>query len=235
VVLAAVAVVVVAAAVAVVARPRPAAVAADPPAAEPVPAAAPEPPTVTPPPAPPAPKLAFYYGGTWGVSDGLLHQADPANHFSILGLPASVGWTDYDYTVEAQRYAGRGQFALWFRTTPQVAGYLFIVGGTGDVTQIERQRLKNHPRGQGFDVLAKTTRAVADGVWYTALVRVRGPHIECFLDDELVIELDDDEIPTGGIGLRTVYSAYRFRNLRATAPDGTVLWDGPPDRIELFK
>jgi 3-keto-disaccharide hydrolase len=34
--------------------------------------------------------------------------------------------------------------------------------------------------------------------------------------------------PRGRVGLRTWWSAYRFRNIKVTAPDGETLWEGPP-------
>src|SRR5205823_2916168 len=40
--------------------------------------------------------------------------------------------------------------------------------------------------------------------------------------------LYDDKHPRGRVGLRTWHSAYKFRNIRVTAPDGKLLWDGPP-------
>jgi hypothetical protein len=65
--------------------------------------------------------------------------------------------------------------------------------------------------------------------WYTALVKVRGNRSEGYLDGERLFENQDDQHPNGRAGLGTNQGVYRFRNIKITAPDGTVLWQGLPD------
>ena len=42
------------------------------------------------------------------------------------------------------------------------------------------------------------------------------------------VKVNDNLHPRGRVGLRTWWSAYRFKNIRVTAPDGRTLWEGPP-------
>ena len=73
---------------------------------------------------------------------------------------------------------------------------------------------------------------LAEHRWYTARVKARGDHFECFINDgdteQRLVDFDDDHHPKGCVGLRTWNSSYRFRNIKVTAPDGRVLWQGPP-------
>ena len=43
-----------------------------------------------------------------------------------------------------------------------------------------------------------------------------------------VSEFRDARYPKGGVGLRVVNSAFQFKNIKVTAPDGKVLWEGMP-------
>jgi hypothetical protein len=69
--------------------------------------------------------------------------------------------------------------------------------------------------------------------WYTARVKVRGSHYECFVNDGdkevRLVDFDDDRHPNGCVGLRTWNAVYRFKDIKVTAPDGTVLWEGLPE------
>ena len=80
-------------------------------------------------------------------------------------------------------------------------------------------------------VLKRVKHPIVSDKWYTASVRVRGGHMTSTLRDgdrDVVLDVDDDLHPQGGVGLRTWRSAWRFRNIRVTSPDGKVLWEGPP-------
>ncbi len=61
---------------------------------------------------------------------------------------------------------------------------------------------------------------------------LRRSHIECTLYDGtnrfVRLEANDDDHPSGQVGFGTYQSSYRFRNIRVTAPDGKLLWDGLP-------
>ncbi len=70
---------------------------------------------------------------------------------------------------------------------------------------------------------------LVDQRWYTARVKVRGSHFECYVDEVKLVDFDDDRHPNGCVGLRTWNSAYRFRNIKVTAPDGAILWEGLPE------
>jgi hypothetical protein len=219
-------------AVAVALRPRPPGEPDQPGQPRPLaesPAAAP---VVAPPPEPPAPKVARSVDRDWAVAGDEVIQTNTQVKFASLAI-GEHAWTDYDFTFDARRIGRDGQFGAYARlTTPRVSAYLFTAGLGGSTAQFERCYFRNHPLGLRYDVLETADRPIAGDTWYAVRVRVRGTKFEFAVDGVPVIAAENDEFPTGKAGLRTYHSAYRFRNLKVTAPDGTVLWDGLPDRIE---
>ncbi len=65
-------------------------------------------------------------------------------------------------------------------------------------------------------------------------MHVRGDSFACFLFDNEVgrdigrLDVEDDLHPKGRVGLQTFGAAFRFKNIKVTAPDGRVLWEGLP-------
>jgi serine/threonine protein kinase len=183
-------------------------------------------------PLPPAPIAAdrfAEFAGKWAVDRGELVQSDPTKWNAAL-LFGDERWTDYDLTVEALRTGGKNSFSLFFRNTSRGDGYEYEVAGAGnwlcaaDAREAGRSRL-----------LEKGFRYSLDSFkWYTARVHVRGTHCVCSLYDNGSgkdvgrLEFVDDRHPRGRVGLGTWLSTFRFKNIKVTSPDGTVLWEGPP-------
>jgi hypothetical protein len=71
-------------------------------------------------------------------------------------------------------------------------------------------------------------------------VHVRGGRLACALYDNDAgkeigrLDVENDRHVMGRVGLGTFLSAYRFRNIRVTAPGGQVLWEGAP-AVESLK
>ncbi len=65
--------------------------------------------------------------------------------------------------------------------------------------------------------------------WYKVKISLQGPHIRIELNGNLLFALRNEFSKIGNIQLRNWDSAVRFRNIKVTAPNGTVLWEGPPD------
>ena len=68
--------------------------------------------------------------------------------------------------------------------------------------------------------------------WYKLKISLRGSRVRIELDDHTLFVFTTEHSPKGGVQLRTYNCAIRFRNIKVTAPDGTVLWEGPPDLPE---
>lgn len=67
------------------------------------------------------------------------------------------------------------------------------------------------------------------GRWHLARVKVRADHGECYLDGAKIFDFKAEHHAGGMVGLRTGNAPYRFKNIKVTAPDGTVLLEGLPD------
>ncbi|MGD0388692.1 MAG: protein kinase [Tepidisphaeraceae bacterium] len=69
--------------------------------------------------------------------------------------------------------------------------------------------------------------------WYNVKVQVRGAEIQCFLDGQERLGGREERITRGRAGLSSSDITTRFRNIKLTAPDGSVIWQGPPDLSHL--
>jgi uncharacterized protein (TIGR03067 family) len=137
-------------------------------------------------------------------------------------------WTDYDFTVDALRTNGDHGFVLHVRDTSETGmnGFNCWYLGAGEECRF------NERSGLEEKVLRSFPHKLTSNRWYTARVRVRGSRFQCFLkdgDQEITIfDLDDKRHPNGRVGLQSAWSAWRFKNIKVTDPDGNVLWEGPP-------
>jgi hypothetical protein len=86
-----------------------------------------------------------------------------------------------------------------------------------------------------YDVTAITPLADVKGEfwhpgrWRAVKVKVRGDAGECWLDDVKLFDFKAGGHAVGSVGLKTAGSAYRFRNIKVTAPSGAILLEGLPD------
>ena len=60
-------------------------------------------------------------------------------------------------------------------------------------------------------------------------IAVRGATIECLVDGKSVFLFSDESFLKGMIGLGTHNAPVRWRNLKVSAPEGRVLWQGFPE------
>jgi serine/threonine protein kinase len=185
-----------------------------------------QPPGEVPGPGHPVPRTATVLRGRWELTDDGLLQQDTARAFPVL-LFGDPAWRDYDFSVEAMRLEGNDQFALFFRVTDSGSLYWFGAAEWGNTLLQLGAKWQRRD-----DVLRKYRLRLKNNQWYTARVQARGTHLTCSLSEGgrllHAFEIDDDRHPAGRVGLRTCCSAVRFRNIKVTAPDGAVLWEGPP-------
>ena len=166
----------------------------------------------------------FLNGGHWIVEGEELVQSKPGRGTLLFG---DLDWTDYDVSVETMTRSTEKESQggnLFFRTLSLEDNYVFSLGAYGgDWNElIYNVDSRWHRDGTLLPTQHKP------GHWYRMRVRVRGPQITCWLDDELLFEFRNSTFASGCIGLGTWNSVVAWRNLRVTAPDGRVLWEGWP-------
>ena len=165
--------------------------------------------------------------GQWLAEDGTVSQKSLASNVRLpFGEPA---WRDYTFTLEAKKTGGAEGFLVLFRVAGDEDFYWVNLGGWSNARHaIERGR---KGEGRWHTVGPVLDGSIAKGKWYAIAVRCQGPHVQVFLDGKKVIDFTD-EAPkahlAGRVGVGTWSTQARFRNLKVTALDGTVLFEGLP-------
>jgi serine/threonine protein kinase len=168
-------------------------------------------------------KVNRTFHGKWILGDDYLEQTSfEENVWLEFGDP---DWKDYDFAVEVMRGEGiEQQVCQGFRWKRGQGMFLYGVGWANNTLfTIEKQRPGK------IDLFGRRNGRVDQGKWYKMLVRVRGKHMQCYLNGAKIFDFQSDEHPSGCVALRTWRTKYRFRNINVSAPDGTVLLEGLPD------
>jgi serine/threonine protein kinase len=183
-------------------------------------------------PPPLLPRRATVSGpGKWSVrGDELVQEEviwDTSNNPGIqIG---DFGWKDYDFHLKAMKTAGENGFIVVFDRLPRAKQVQWCIGLIGNRhTYVETWEYL--PTGQRLSLLTERKPArVADNRWYDILIRTRGQWVECVLDGKSVFKIAHPDRYGGKIGFTCVRLAARFKDLEVRAPDGKVLWQGPPE------
>ncbi len=186
--------------------------------------AVPTPPANRIPPAGPARRPGVVHGSLWFVEADQLIKDGLGDGWVTFG---DQGWSDYDFTYEARKSAGPEGLGGPFRS---VKGKTFLLNlGGSDQVQAVGLWPKPLDKNRGRRQVPGTIRPLQ---WYKVKISVRGQHIRVDLDDQVLFDFMDNHSLKGQVGLRCYNCAGRFRNIKVAAPDGTVLWEGPPDLPE---
>lgn len=162
----------------------------------------------------------------WSKGDNLIAQQGMSADVRLTF--GSRDWTDYEFSVEARKTGGNEGFLVLMRSENNKKFYWANIGGWGN---------KGHAleRGIGGDQRWDTVTRRRDGEieenrWYRIRARSEGDKIQCWLDDELIIDYTDDgKGPAHGMaGVGTWNTQAQFRNFKVTSLDGKVLHEGLP-------
>ncbi len=127
-------------------------------------------------------------------------------------------------TLEAHKGEGAGGIAIDFRSLGQKT-YVLDVG-------VSNKHALHHWSTPNLRAVRSRPGEIEPHKWHKLKISLRGRQIRIELDGELLFALRDDFSLKGAIGVHCVDCSGRFRNIKVTAPDGTVLWEGPPDLPE---
>ncbi|HVT79157.1 MAG TPA: alpha-L-arabinofuranosidase C-terminal domain-containing protein [Phycisphaerae bacterium] len=112
--------------------------------------------------------------GQWSIVDGALHQGRSQNAFAYVG---DESWTDYTLTLKARKLAGGEGFLVIFGHKGGDR-YWWNLGGYGNTQHgIE---MNQAVQGQQVRGQIETNR------WYDIKIVVKGMNVQCFLDNNLV-------------------------------------------------
>ncbi len=159
-------------------------------------------------------------GEVWKVEGDELIREGLGDGWVSFGDP---DWTDYDLTYEARKSAGSDGFGGSFRQGEGLS-YGLAIGGLDNKHYLHRWL------GAPPAVLVQSIPGTIEPLrWYKVRLSLRKQRIRIELDDHVLFSGTDDFKLRGAVSLRFFNSAGRFRNIKVTAPDGTLLWEGPPD------
>jgi alpha-L-arabinofuranosidase len=157
--------------------------------------------------------------GQWTVNNHVLSQTTHAS--DCRSFAPAAEWTDYIYTVEARKVNGREGFLILFRVKDKQHFYWWNVGGWFNTCHTVETR---GPR----KIFKQKKGRIETDRWYKIKIKVQGPKIECYIDDQLIESMTDSTYDSGGIGLGSWLTSVQYRNVMVTSIDGrTVLCDIP--------
>ncbi|HEX9047365.1 MAG TPA: alpha-L-arabinofuranosidase C-terminal domain-containing protein, partial [Verrucomicrobiae bacterium] len=117
-------------------------------------------------------------GADWKVQDGVLRQT--AEKEFIRALAGDKSWKDYTLTCKAKKISGAEGFLILFRITGDEDRVWWNIGGWGNTKDaIESEGTMNSKNG-----------SVETGRWYDIKVTVAGKHVKCWLDGQMVHDID---------------------------------------------
>jgi serine/threonine protein kinase len=164
----------------------------------------------------------YVIGSEWTVEGGELINSGVGDYDVGFGDP---DWTDYDLCFKARTSAGSRTVGAHFRVDPANDNSLYAL-----ILGSERYTLGRWSMSGGIapDIESKPG-AIQPDQWYQVKISLRSTHISIIIDDHLYFDVDDTFSNKGFVALKCWGSDGRFRDIEIRAPNGTVLWKGPPD------
>ena len=163
--------------------------------------------------------------GHWSIEEDAVIQAGMGTDQRLTF--GETSWADYEFTLEALKTGGSEGFLILFRETSPRSHYWYNLGGWNN----ERHQLEKARQGRGRNAVGPSVRERIDtGKWYNIKVRCEGDHFQIWLDDDKVLDYTDSRSPNlkGRVGVGTWATTAKFRNLKVTSLDGTILFEGLP-------
>ncbi len=119
-------------------------------------------------------------GADWKVQDGALRQT--AEKEFIRALAGDKKWTDYTLTLKARKISGAEGFLILFRIAGNDDRTWWNIGGWGNTQDaIECGGTTDSKPSQ-----------IDSGRWYDIKLTVAGNHVQCWLDGQLIHDVDFD-------------------------------------------
>jgi alpha-N-arabinofuranosidase len=163
--------------------------------------------------------------GQWSIRDNTLVQSGMGDNIRRdFGDPR---WTDYEFTLEAQKTGGSEGFLILFRVAGPEDYYWYNLGGWGNV----RSQLEKAVKGAGRGGVGPSVDGKIDNdKWYSIRVRCEGQRYQVWLDGKQMLDYTDASSPhsAGRVGVGTWNTTARFRNIKVVSLDGKTLFEGLP-------
>jgi alpha-L-arabinofuranosidase len=119
-------------------------------------------------------------GADWKIQDGALRQN--AEREFIRALAGDKKWTDYTLTLKARKISGAEGFLILFRINGDDDRTWWNIGGWGNTQDAIEA---------GGTMDSKPSQ-IETGRWYDLKLTVAGKHVKCWLDGQLIHDIDFD-------------------------------------------
>lgn len=166
--------------------------------------------------------------GIWKIQqDEIIQAGTGTDQRCVFG---DKTWTDYQFTLEAMKTGGNEGFLILFRETSPQEHYWYNLGGWNN----QRHQLEKGRRQGRRTVGPAVNDRIDTGKWYRIKVRCEGNRIQIWLDNRQVLDYTDSSNPhlKGRVGIGTWATQAKFRNMKVTSLDGTLLFQGTPSVLK---
>jgi len=119
-------------------------------------------------------------GADWKVQDGALRQT--AEREFIRAIAGNKSWTDYTLTLKARKISGAEGFLILFRIADNEDRIWWNIGGWGNTQDAIECGGTTDSKPSHID----------SGRWYDIKLTVAGKHVKCWLDGQLIHDVDFD-------------------------------------------
>ncbi len=163
--------------------------------------------------------------GNWSIQDNAVVQSQIGDNIRLVF--GDKNWSDYEFSLEAQKTGGSEGFLILFRAASEEDFYWYNIGGWGNV----QSGLEKGRKGAGWGIVSPTIQGgIENDKWYRIKVRCEGGHIQITMDDKTMLDYTDSNNPhlKGCVGVGTWNTKAKYRNIKVTSLDGKTLFEGLP-------
>jgi alpha-L-arabinofuranosidase len=117
-------------------------------------------------------------GAEWSVQDGAIRQSTEREF--IRALTGDMSWTDYTLTLKARKISGREGFLVLFHIASDEDRVWWNIGGWNNTQNAV----------ESGSTLDGKPGHIDAGRWYDIRIDVRGNRVKCFLNGNLIHDID---------------------------------------------
>jgi alpha-L-arabinofuranosidase len=122
-------------------------------------------------------------GGDWSVEQGVLRQNGRADN--VRAIAGDTAWTDYTYSLKARKVSGAEGFLILFGVQDQSRKSWWNIGGWGN---------RQHAIEMGGIIGSAVPGRIETGRWYDIRIELKGRSIKCYLDGELIHDVQSPSV-----------------------------------------
>ncbi len=163
--------------------------------------------------------------GEWSIDNDEVIQSSLSDNVRLMF--GSTTWTDYEFTVEAQKTDGNEGFLILFRAN----GESFYWANFGGWNNTQHAIEKGTPGVRWSIFGSPVPGSITSGKWYFVRIRCEGNQFQVWLDDTKFFDFTDNNAHLSGqTGVGTWITQAKFRNFLVTElSSGDTLFSGLPD------